>query len=153
MSTQPALEKIDRQIINMLQGGFPISDEPYKEVASWLSISQDELIARLRAMVESGTISRFGPLFNSERLGGAVTLAAIAVPEDRYDEVTRLVNAHPQVAHNYQRTHKLNMWFVISTEKPEQIAEVIADIETETGLTVINVPKQKEYFIGLRLEA
>ncbi len=147
------LDPLDRRIINALQGGFPISEEPYKEAASWFDISADELISRIKSLRERGVLSRFGPLFNSEKFGGAVTLAALSVPEDRYEEVTDIVNSFEEVAHNYARTHELNMWFVVATETPEQIAEVIQDIEAKTDLHVYDCPKEKEFFIGLRLEA
>ncbi len=146
------IDTTDRQIINALQGGFPICDEPFDEVASWLNINFDELIGRIDLLKQQGVLSRFGPLFNSERLGGAVTLAALSVPEERFDEVSRMVNAHPQVAHNYARNHELNMWFVVSTETPQEIDDVITMIKKETGLKVYNCPKESEYFIGLRLE-
>jgi hypothetical protein len=90
-------------------------------------------------------------MLNAERLQGAVTLAALAVPQARFDAVAALVNAHPEVAHNYQRDHALNMWFVVAAEQPERIAAVLAEIERETGLPVRNFPKEAEYYIGLRL--
>jgi len=152
MSDALKIDTIDRQIINALQGGFPICDEPFKRVASWFGIKADELIRRIDSLQQQGLLSRFGPLYNSERLGGAVTLAALSVPEDRFDEVNDMVNAHRQVAHNYARTHTLNMWFVIATETPQEIDEIIDKIESETGLKVYNCPKEHEYFIGLRLE-
>ena len=80
-------------------------------------------------------------------------LAAMAVPEDRFATVARQVNAHVEVAHNYRREHALNMWFVLASEAPERIDAVRADIERETGLTVLPMPKVEEYFVGLRLEA
>ena len=146
------IDTLDRQIINALQGGFPVCDEPFKEVASWLDTTSNALIKRIEKLKQHGVLSRFGPLYNSERLGGAVTLAALCVPENRFDEVNKLVNAHPQVAHNYARSHKLNMWFVVATETPEEIEQVLEKIENETGLKVYNCPKEQEYFIGLRLE-
>lgn len=151
MSAPVTLAPLDRQIINILQGGFPVVDEPYAAVASWLGIDEVELISRIDQLLQKGILSRFGPLFNSERIGGAVTLAALVVPLERFDEVANLVNAHEEVAHNYARNHKLNMWFVIATETPEAIDTVIARIEKETGLQVFNFPKEKEFFIGLRL--
>ena len=62
-------------------------------------------------------------------LGGDVCLAAIAVPQERFDNVAEQVNAHPEIAHNYERNHALNMWFVVSAEDPRRIAQVIAEIE------------------------
>jgi DNA-binding Lrp family transcriptional regulator len=90
-------------------------------------------------------------MYNAENLGGALSLCAMQVPLDRYDEVTDLVNAFPEVAHNYERDHLLNMWFVIATERPEQAAAVIREIEQATGCQVYDMPKQEEFYIGLKL--
>ncbi len=145
------MDDLDRHIINELQGGFPVCESPFAEVASKLGTSEEDLINRLEVLLDDGLLSRFGPMYHAERLGGGLTLAAIAVPDERFDEVTGLVNDHMEVAHNYARDHKLNMWFVLATETPERISEVIAEIESETGLDVVNMPKQEEYYIGLRL--
>ena len=77
----------------------------------------------------------------------------MAVPENRLDAVTAQVNAHPEVAHNYERSHRLNMWFVLATEDKAGIAAVAAAIEEETGLTVLRFPKLREFFIGFRVAA
>ena len=145
-------DDFDRRIINALQGDFPICDRPFRAAAERIGLGEDELIGRIETMCADGRLSRFGPLFDAEKLGGAVTLAALAVPEDRFDAVAAAVNAHPEVAHNYARDHSLNMWFVASAEKPERIAEVIAAIERETGLDVLDLPKEREFFVGLRLD-
>ena len=147
------MDALDRAIINNLQGGFPVCDEPYREVAGQLGTTADELLRRLDALLESGTLSRFGPMYHAERLGGALTLVAMQVPEADFERVTALVNAHPEVAHNYARAHAFNMWFVLATETPGQIDEVIAGIERETGLPVYNMPKLEEFYVGLRFEA
>lgn len=146
------LDDTDRAIINALQGGFPISERPYRDAAEPLGLDEEELIARLDNLLERGVLSRFGPLYHAERLGGGLTLAAMRVPEEEFDAVTDRVNAHPEVAHNYAREHDLNMWFVLATERPEDIERVIAEIEAETGHRVYNMPKLREFFIGLRLE-
>ena len=91
--------------------------------------------------------------FQIERLGGRFVLAALAVPEERFDEVTALVNALPEVAHNYRREHRLNMWFVLATETPAGIAQAIARIEAATGLPVFAFPKLQEFFVDMRLKA
>ena len=147
------MDNIDRDIINTLQDGFPICTSPYKQVAQGLNISEHELINRLEKLLETGILSRFGPMFHAEQMGGALSLAAIKVPEKDFDTITETVNAFPEVAHNYAREHTLNMWFVLATETPEQIHQVIGKIETQTGLKVYNMPKIREYFVGLKLQA
>lgn len=146
------MDAIDRRIINGLQGGFPIVERPFAEAAAKLDLTEDELIGRLDGLLTEGSLSRFGPLYNAERLGGAVTLAAMTVPAAEFDRVAEMVNAHPEVAHNYARDHALNMWFVISSDRPQYIDEVIEAIEEDTGLTVYEMPKFEEFTIGLRFE-
>lgn len=147
------LDDLDRRIINALQGGFPLCDEPYREVADGLGTTEAELLARLQRLLDARVLTRFGPMFQIERLGGRFVLAALAVPEERFDEVTALVNALPEVAHNYRREHRLNMWFVLATETPAGIAQAIARIETATGLPVFAFPKLQEFFVDMRLKA
>jgi len=149
--TATLLDATDRLIINALQGGFPVSECPFAETADTLGLDEDELIERIERLVAEGVLSRFGPMFNAEKLGGAVTLCALEVPSHRFEEVAATINRHREVAHNYAREHALNMWFVIATETPADIADVIARIERETGLDVFDLPKEREYFIGLKV--
>lgn len=147
------MDDIDRKIINTLQGDLPVCERPYLEAAERIGISEEELLARIKAMLDAKVLTRVGPLFQIERMGGAFTLAALSAPADRFDDVTAKVNALSQVAHNYQRTHALNMWFVVATETPEEIDCVIAQIEEDTGCKVYNFPKSREFFVELKLQA
>lgn len=147
------MDQIDRDIINGLHGGLEICERPYLVAAQRLGLTEDELIARLGVLLEQGTLTRVGPLYQIERMGGAFTLAALHAPAENFEQVAQRINALPQVAHNYARDHELNMWFVIATETPGEIAEVIAQIERDTGCTVFNFPKSREYFVELKLEA
>lgn len=147
------IDVIDRAIINALQGGFPIVERPFTEAGANLGLGEDALIERLTGLLESGTLSRFGPMYNADRMGGAFCLCAMAVPAERFDAVAALVNAHRQVAHNYERAHALNMWFVLADETQAGIDEVLTKIKSETGLEVYAFPKLEEFFIGLRVEA
>lgn len=147
------LDTLDRAIINELQGGFPICEAPYAEVARQLGTNEAELISRLQRLLDEKILSRFGPMYHAERLGGGLTLAAMTIPDEQFEVVAEQVNAFPEVAHNYAREHELNMWFVLATETPQRIDEVIREIENTTGFAVINMPKEQEFFIGLRFEA
>ena len=147
------IDAIDKALIDRLQVGLPITEAPFSAIADEMHLDQGEVIWRLQHLLDCKVLSRFGPMYDAVRLGGGLTLAAMAVPEDRFDEVTELVNAHPEVAHNYRRDHHLNMWFVLATERPEQIETLLQAIEQETGLSVIDLPKEQEYFLDLRLRA
>jgi len=147
------IDAVDRQIIAKMQGDFPLCERPYAQVAEQLGIEEGELLERLERLLADKVLTRFGPMFQIERMGGAFVLAALAVPEERYEEVSALVNALPQVAHNYRREHALNMWFVLATETQDGIAHAIALIERNTGLPVYAFPKEQEYFVEMKLEA
>ena len=146
------MDDLDRQIINELQGGFPISERPFMDAAERLGTTESELITRIRCMLDDGLLTRFGPLFHAERMGGALSLCALKVPDARFDEVAAVVNAFPEVAHNYRRDHVMNMWFVLATETPAQLQDTLRRIEAQTGLTVYNFPKQDEFYVGLNLK-
>ncbi len=147
------LEDTDRRIINALQEGFPLSDEPYREVAESLGLTEDELLARLRRLLDERVLTRFGPMFQVERMGGSFVLAAMKVPEANYEAIAETVNGFPAVAHNYRREHSFNMWFVLATEKAAGMTEAIAAIEQATALPVFPFPKSREYFVELKLHA
>jgi DNA-binding Lrp family transcriptional regulator len=147
------MDGTDRRLVNALQGGFPVCERPFAAVGEALGLPEAEVIERLRRLRESGALSRFGPMFDAERMGGAVSLCAVAVSEERFEEVAGLVNAFPEVAHNYRREHRLNMWFVLGIERPERMEAVVGRIETATALPVLNLPKLEEYFLELKLQA
>jgi DNA-binding Lrp family transcriptional regulator len=147
----PKLSPLERDFINNYQGNFPLEKRPFESIAKQLSCTEDKLIETVKHLKNQKLLSRFGPLYDAARLGGGLTLAAIAVPEDQYESVTERVNSYAEVAHNYRREHELNMWFVLATETPEEIALIISSIEKTTGLTVYNFPKQQEFYIGLWL--
>ena len=147
------LDDLDRAIVNRLQDGFPLVASPFAAVARELGCAEEELIARVGQLRKTGVLTRFGPFLDAAAMGGAFCLCAIAVPLERFDEVTDKVNAFAEVAHNYERDHELNMWFVLATETPEGIAATAKRIEAETGLKVFCFPKLEEYFIGFRVAA
>lgn len=147
------LDDTDRAILNRLQDGFPIAPEPFAMVADELGLEESDLIARLDAMKQARVITRFGPFFDAAAMGGAFCLCAMAVPKDEFETVLTKVNARPEVAHNYERTHRLNMWFVLATETEEEIARVADELTKETGYKVLCFPKLQEFFIGFRVAA
>ena len=148
-----ALDAIDRLLINRLQDGLPLTHAPFAALAAEAGLPETEVVDRIAQLREIGAITRFGPFLDAEAMGGAFCLCAMAVPAERFEEVVTYVNALPEVAHNYERQHRLNMWFVLACERPEDIAETAARIERETGLQVLRFPKLKEFFIGFRVEA
>lgn len=153
MSRHDPPDATDRRIINALQGGFPICERPFLALAEGLGLSELQLIERLGALLATRRLTRFGPLYNADRMGGCYVLAAMAVPEPDFERIAEQVNALPQIAHNYRRTHALNMWFVGAADSAEAVEHAFVMIERDTGLPVYRFPKEREFFIELKLQA
>jgi len=151
MRWRRTVDNIDRCILDRLQGGFPVEAEPFRTIAGELGLDTLDLIARIARLLDQGVISRFGPLYQVERMGGTYLLAAMRVPDDDFERVAAVVNAHPEVAHNYRREHIFSMWFVVAAQSLPAAQAVVAAIERETGCRVFPMPKEREFFIGLRL--
>jgi len=150
-AAMPGLEGRDARLIDRLHGGLPLTDHPFADVGAELGMEEDEVLERLRRLLAQGVLTRFGPLYQIERAGGRFVLAALEVPEARFDAVAALVNSLPEVAHNYRREHALNMWFVVAAESSAQSGAALARVAELTGLPVHAFPKEREYHVGLRL--
>jgi siroheme decarboxylase len=146
-------DEVDARIINTLQGGFPLSERPYRDAARSIGLDEDELIARLRRLLDTGVLTRFGPMLQAERLGGEYLLAAMQVPEEEFERIAGLLGTRPEVAHNYRREHRFNMWFVLAADTRAAIGRTVEWIEATTGLCVLQLPKEREYFVQLKLVA
>lgn len=146
------MDALDRQIINQFQGGVPVVDRPFKAIAEQLDVSENEVMTRISFMLDDGLLTRFGPLFNIDKMGGTFSLCAMQVPQEAFDQVVEQVNGLPEVAHNYEREHRLNMWFVIAAESVDALQQIIVRIEKMTKLKVYNFPKQQEFYVNLKLD-
>ena len=145
------MDELEREFINRYQGDFPIEEQPFASVAAKLGTDSATLLSRIQALLDDGMLSRFGPLYDASSMGGSLTLAALSVPRERFDQVAQMVNDMPEVAHNYEREHELNMWFVIATETPELQQQTIERIEQQVNLPVYNFPKLQTFYLGLWL--
>ena len=145
------LSPSDLRLIDALHGGFPLVTRPFAHVGATLRMAEEQVMGAVRRLLQEGILTRFGPLFQIERAGGRFVLAAMQVPVSRFDEVAANVNALPEVAHNYRRDHRLNMWFVIAAESQAQADQALAHIRHLTDLEVLAFPKEREYFVELRL--
>jgi DNA-binding Lrp family transcriptional regulator len=144
----PDLDAADRKLLDLFQRDFPLVPRPFEALAERLGITEAEVLERLRHLQDSGRISRVGAVLAPRRLGGS-TLAAMAVPEERLDEVAALVSACREVNHNYEREHPLNLWFVVTAPDEAGVAETLRQINARTGLPVLDLPLTEEFHIDL----
>ncbi len=149
---RPASERpltgLERRLLNEYQRGLPLSPTPFADMARRLGATEAEILRILGDLQERGVISRVGPVFRPHR-AGASTLAAIAVPPDRLESVAAQVSAYDEVNHNYERENRLNLWFVVTAPSRERVDEVLAEIENQCGLAVLDLPLVKQFHIDL----
>lgn len=144
----PNFSAMEQSLINDFQRDLPIESRPYAYIADSLGVEEKDVLEILRRFKASGIVARVGPVFAPNSVGVS-TLAAIAVNPDSVTQVAGLVNQFPEVNHNYEREHEFNLWFVITASSSEHLQQVINQIETKTGHSVLVLPMLKDYFIDL----
>lgn len=147
------LDHVDRKLLNMIQADFPLSAEPYREIGEALGISGEDVMSRIRNMIDGGVIRRLGGIFDAKKLGYHSMLCAMKVDEKKIDEVAEVVNSYPGVTHNYLREHDLNMWFTATAPSQEKLAEMLDQIKRGAGINEIFVlPAQKLFKIRVNFD-
>ena len=142
------LDETDAALIDDYQSDFPVAEEPFQVLADHLGTTEADVLARVERLRDAGVFRRFGAVLNPPVIGSS-TLAAVSAPADRFDEIAETINDYRQVNHNYRRDHEWNMWFVVTAASRDRRDEILAEIETDTGCTVLNLPMLTDYYIDL----
>lgn len=147
------LEGIDKELLNRVQGGFPVSLEPYEEIGRALGISGDEALSRMRGLVKCGVVRKVGPFFDARKMGCSSTLCAVDVPEERLVHAASVVSSYREVTHNYQRAGSPNLWFTIIAPSKEDVGRIISEIseKARTG-PIHNLPAKKMFKVKVDLK-
>ena len=138
----------DRRLLDDWQRGFPVTERPFAVLAKALGIGEDEVIARLAAMQGTGRVSRLGATIAPNTVS-ASTLAAVAAPLDRLEEVAAVIGAQPGVNHNYLREDTWNLWFVATGPDRAHVDETLARISQATGLRVLDLRLMRPFNVDL----
>ncbi len=147
------LDKMDARLLDYIQSGLPVSPEPYREMASVLDTNEEDIIARLRRLIDMGIIRRLGAVFDSRKVGYTGTLCAMKVPAGRITEVAGIINAFPGITHNYLRDHDYNMWFTLLAESRENIGALLDEIRQKTGIVdLIDLPAEHIFKIRVNFD-
>ena len=148
-----ALDAVDRRLLDAFQRDFPMSPRPFAEIGRRLGIDEASAIARLERLQAAGLVSRVGAVLAPHRAGWG-TLAAMAVPEARLEDVAELVSGFDEINHNYEREHAFNLWFVVTASDRAAVEAVLREIETASGIAVMSLPLEEAYRLdlGFRLQ-
>lgn len=142
------LSSLEKHLLNDFQHEFPLVSRPFQELAERLGVSEEIVMQSLDKLQKQGYISRVGAVFRANSIG-ASTLAAMAVPEERLEQVAEIINEYSEVNHNYQREHAFNLWFVLTASDEYALNSVMDDIEERTGFEVMYLPMLEDYHIDL----
>ena len=144
-------DEIDKCLLNDYQRDFPLDSRPYQLLADRFGVSEDEIINRLSRLQEEGYISRIGGIFTPNKVGASL-LAAMKVPAARMTDVVPIINSYEGINHNYEREHAYNLWFVATAPDDAQLEDLLTNLETDTGLSILRLPLVEAYHIDLGFE-
>lgn len=140
--------ELERRLLNDFQQDLPLSPTPYADMAARLGVDERTVLETLAGLQARGAVSRVGPVFRPNSIGVS-TLAALAVPAPRLEQVAAYLNDLPQVNHNYEREHEFNLWFVVTASDRDELDAVLDQIEAWSGCPVLDLPMLEDYFIDL----
>jgi DNA-binding Lrp family transcriptional regulator len=152
MKAMNNLDRLDRQLLNLMQNDFPLTTQPYLDMARKLDISENEVLKRIQAMKQSGIIRRTGAILDARKMGFYSTLCTCRVEEERIDEVAAIINGQKGITHNYVRDHYYNVWFTLTAPSYDEAMKIIRDIQQAAQVKVLAMPAIKTYKIKVSLD-
>lgn len=142
------MQDLHKALLDVAQRDFPLTPRPFAELALRLGVREDDVIEAFRQLQDERVVGRIGAVYRTGAVG-ASCLAALAAPAERLDEVAALVSAWPEVNHNYEREHRLNLWFVIAAPDEARMRAVLTGIKADTGLDVLCFPMVEAFHLDL----
>jgi DNA-binding Lrp family transcriptional regulator len=149
------LDELDKKLLNLMQGSFPLAPRPYAAVAKLAEIPENEVLTRVERLLGERIIRQVTPIFDTRVLGYKSMLVAASVDPENPHRAAKIVNSHPGVSHNYLRNHEFNMWFTIAVEPDSTLGldGTLEVIQRETGAESIRqLPTLRLFKIRMDLE-
>ena len=149
------LDELDKRLLNLMQGSFPLARRPYLEVARLAEVGEDEALRRVDRLVRERIIRQVTPIFDTRVLGYKSMLVAASVDPDHPHRAASIINAHPGVSHNYLRNHEFNLWFTIAVEPDSRLGldGTLEVLKRDTGAESIRqLPTLRLFKIRMDLE-
>jgi DNA-binding Lrp family transcriptional regulator len=149
------LDELDKRLLNLMQGSFPIEPRPYRRIAELAGVPEAQVLARIQHLLDERSIRQVTPIFDTRALGYSSMLVAAKVDPENPHRAAQVINAHPGVSHNYLRNHEFNLWFTIATEpdSPLGLDGTLQALAAEAGAeSVRQLPTLKLFKIRMDLE-
>jgi siroheme decarboxylase len=149
------LDETDKKLLNLMQGSFDLTARPFAHVAQLARVPEDEVLTRVKRLLDGRIIREITPIFDTRALGYSSMLVAAKVDPEYPHRAAQFINTHPGVTHNYLRDHDFNLWFTLATEpsSPLGLDGTIDIIKAKTGAhSVRQLPTLKLFKIRMDLE-
>ena len=147
------MDSTDKEILNRIQGEFPISEDPYGDIGRDLGIPAADVLDRVKSLKKEGIIRKVGPFFDAKRMGHRSTLCAVDVPEEKIEQAASVISGYVEVTHNYLRLGHPNIWFTLIARDEAEIERILAEISEKAGVGPIrNLPAKKMFKIKVDLK-
>ena len=144
------LTQFDKELLNLIQTGLPLTPAPFAAVAARLGCPEQQVLERLAQLRDAGVIRRLGAFFDAESLGYRGWLVAVKVEEISLPTVAQAVNAWPEVTHNDERDHEYNLWFTIQARTEARQQELLRQVGAKAGVSaVIALPTTDRYKVNV----
>jgi len=147
------MDKKDKELLSLLQSGFPLCQRPYLQLAEKLNLSETEVMSRIQALKETGVIRRIAAFGNPRRLGYVSSLCAAQVDEPFLDQAAAIINSYREITHNYVRDDLWNVWFTVIAANQERLQEIVREIsQSEFISRVISLPANSIFKVNVRFK-
>jgi DNA-binding Lrp family transcriptional regulator len=142
------LNETDLALLDRWQRGFPLVERPFAQLGQEFGFDETETLAALQRLRAAGVLSRVGAVVKPLTVGSSL-LGAMRVPRRQLEEVAGIVSSEPLINHSYERTHSINLWFVVTAGGSLDVRATIDRIEQRTGIAVLDLPLVRAYHIDL----
>jgi DNA-binding Lrp family transcriptional regulator len=149
------LDEVDKRVMNLMQGRFPLERRPYARVAELAEVGESDVLSRVQRLIDERIIRQVTPIFDTRALGYSSMLVAAKVDPEHPHRSAQIINSHPGVSHNYLRDHEFNLWFTIATEPDSKLGleGTLAVLQRLTGAESIRqLPTLTLFKINMDLE-
>ena len=151
------IDSIDRAILQIVHKAFPVTEQPFRDVARSVGIDENECLRRVRRMARRGIVRKIGPVLEPSKVSRTTILAAVYAPPSCVAEIGERIARHANVSHCYERRAQRkktapNIWFTVWAETPENADAILEDIEKDIGLTVLRFPQKRRFKIGVSFD-
>ena len=147
------IDSTDRELLNIIQSSFPLTQRPYREIGEAVGIGAAEVLDRIHRLKRKHVVRQISAIFDTRRLGYKTVLVAMRLPSDKLDSGAQVINEHPGVSHNYARDGSFNLWFTVAVPPYESLEETVEEMAQRTGAETYRLMPTIRFFkIGVNFD-